>query len=325
MRKTILGLAVALMSSSGFIHSADAQDAYPQKPVTIVVPWSPGGAVDNITRTIQPELEKFLGQSVLVDNRPGATGTIGHAAVGRAEPDGYTITLATNSTYAIAQNFLSPLPFDQQKDFAPIAIIASSPLLLSANAGRDIKDVAGLLELAKKDPGNITYSSGGVGVSSHMAMELFLSVTGTEMTHVPYQGGAPAGTALAGGEVDVAFLDIGASTQFVESGHIVPLAVGSAERSPKTPDVPTLSESSLDGFQAGTTFAFFAPAGTPEPVIAKLHQAIIHVTNDATIRASLEKQGIQITVSTPEELATSVTNEITQWRNLVAERNIKAN
>lgn len=311
-------LSATILSSPVF-----AEDAFPTQPVTIVVSWSAGGAVDLLARIVAPRLEEALGQPVVVENRPGATGTIGHASVARAEPDGHTLVLATNSTYAIAENFLTEMTYSHVDDLAPVAMVAMSPLLLTVNHQLDVDTVGELIAMAKDDPGGLAFSSGGTGTTSHLATELFMSMADVEMMHVPYQGGAPAGTAVASGEVEVAFLDLGAAMQFVNSGLVKPIAVGSRERSPKIEDVPTIAESELEDFLTTTTFALFAPAGTPEHVIGTLHGAVVDTMQDETVRERLELQGVQIAVSSPEELGEGVEAEIRQWRELVEERNIR--
>ena len=321
---SLRSITLAAMVATSPLPAFGSED-YPIRPVTIVVPWSAGGAVDIVARLFQSGLEQSLGQPVIIENQPGATGTIGHASVARAEPDGYTITLATNSTYAIAGNFLPSLPYDHEADFAPIAMLAASPLLLASTPGNDLSSVADVIAVAGAEPGRLAFASGGIGTTSHLAMELFMALAGIDMVHVPYQGGAPAATAVAGGEVDIAFLDLGASLQFIEGGQLDAVAVGSPERSSKLPDVPTIMESGLEGFRSTTTFALYAPAATPQPVIDRLHEAVATAAQQDSVREGLQKIGVVIDVSTPEELRQSAMDETRQWRELIAERGIEDN
>ncbi|WP_415164383.1 Bug family tripartite tricarboxylate transporter substrate binding protein [Ottowia sp.] len=303
--------------------SALAQDAgYPSRPVKMVVAWSPGGATDLLARQVAVELGKQLGQSVVVDNKPGAGGTIGHALVAKSAPDGYTLVLATNSTYAIAEHLYKSLPYKHERDLAPVSLLASSPLILAARTGLPAKNAGDLVALARSQPGKINIASGGAGSTSHLAGELFMALTGTSMTHVPYKGGGPANTAVVAGEVDVAFLDLGVALPFAASGKIKAVGSSGAKRSPLLPEVPTIGESGVPRFESTTTFALFAPAGTPRSITDRLAQAVRASLAEPELRDKLSRQGIDIVASTPDELGRSVATESARWERIIRERHI---
>lgn len=303
--------------------AAQAQSgAYPSRPIKMVVGWSPGGATDLLARIVSSELSLQLGQQVVVDNRPGANGTIGQAQVAVAPADGYTLILATNSTYAIAEHLYKSLPYRHDRDFAPISLLASSPLILAARTTLEARGVEDLLALARKQPGRLNIASGGNGSTSHLAAELFMSLTGVSMTHVPYKGGGPANNAVAAGEVDTAFLDLGVALPFASAGRLKAIAVTGAARSPLLPDVPTVGESGVPSFESTTNFALFAPAGTPRPVIDRLHQAVRTVLAGTELRDKLRRQGVEIVGSTPDELRRAAAAESAKWARIIRERHI---
>ena len=313
-------IAPALFSGSAYAQNATA--GYPARPIKVVVAWSPGGATDLLARTVAIELGKQLGQQVVVDNRPGANGTIGHAQVANAPADGYTLVLATNSTYAIAQHLYKSLPYQQERDLAPIALLAASPLILAVRPGLDVRSVQDLLDLARKAPGKLNIASGGNGSTSHLAAELFMSLTGTTFTHVPYKGGGPATQAVAANEVDAAFLDLGVAVPFATSGRLRAIGVTGNARSAQLPDVPTVSQSGVPAFESTTTFALFAPAATPKPVIDRLAAAVTASMSQPDLRDKLQRQGVEIVNAGPEALAKSVTTESTKWGAIIRDRHI---
>ena len=259
--RSLLALCLwgAVLGSVG-ASSVQAQPAaYPTRPVKLVVAWSPGGATDILARIVAVELAKHLGQPVVVENRPGANGTIGQTQVATSAPDGYTLILATNSTYAIADHLYKNLPYKLDRDFVPISLVAASPLILAASAKLDVKSVKDLIELARKEPGRLNFPTGGNGTTSHLATELFMALTNTSMTHVPYKSGGPATMALVAGEVDAGFVDLGVAMPFVSAGTIKPLGVTGTGRSTLLPDVPAISEAGIPQFEATTKFACSPP------------------------------------------------------------------
>lgn len=296
--------------------------AYPTRLIKVVVAWSPGGATDLLARTVAVELTKQLGQQVVVDNRPGANGTIGHAQVAGAAADGYTLVLATNSTYAIAQHLYKTLPYQQERDLAPIALLAASPLILAVRPGLEVRNVADLLALARKAPGKLNIASGGNGSTSHLAAELFMSQTGVSFTHVPYKGGGPANQAVAAGEVDLAFLDLGVAVPFATSGRLRAIAVTGNTKSSLLPDVPTVSESGVPTFESTTNFALFAPIGTPKPVIDRLATAVHAALATPDLRDKLQRQGVEVVNAGPDVLARSTLAESAKWGAIIRDRRI---
>ncbi len=304
------------------VPAAHAQSNYPVRPVTMVVGWSPGGAVDNLARQLAEQMGAELGQQVIVENRPGANGTIGHAQVAKATPDGYRLILATNSTYAIADHLYDKLSYSHQKDLAPVAMLTSSPLILAVSPQSGVDSLAALIAKAKADPGHLNMASGGVGSSSHLAGELFQDITGIDATHVAYKGGGPATTAVAMGEVDFAFLDLGVAVPFANSGRIRALATSSEARTDLLPDVPTFTEAGLEAFQSRTYFALFAPAGTPDDIIAKLNAAAAAALNKEPMKGRLAAQSIDVIAGSPDELADSVKTEHALWGRIIDERKL---
>ncbi|MBP7565474.1 MAG: tripartite tricarboxylate transporter substrate binding protein [Burkholderiaceae bacterium] len=321
MRRATLALAAASALAATF--ASQAQEAgWPTKPVKMVVAWSPGGATDILARLVSTELGKHLGQQVVVDNRPGAGGTIGHGQVAKSPADGYTLVLATNSTYAIAEHLYKGLPYQHQRDLVPVSGLAASPLILVARQSLPVKNVAELIDYARKNPGKLNIASGGNGSTSHLASELLMSLTQTQMTHVPYKGGGPATTAVAAGEADVAFLDLGVAVPFVTSGRIRGVGVSGASRSALVPDVPAIAESGVPRFESTTNFALFAPAGTPRAIVDRLYAAVRASLAEPELQAKLRRQGVESVGSSPEELARNVAAESALWARIIRERNI---
>lgn len=316
----LTGLAMALMASG--VPSVAAAADYPNKPVTVVVGWSPGGATDLLARNIAVELGKQLGQAVVVENRPGANGTTGHSQAARAAADGHTLLMATNSTFAIARHLYRSLPFDHERDLAPVSLLATSPLIMAVKTGLQANDVADLVALARAKPDALNLASGGNGSTSHLAGELFMALTGTKMTHVPYKGGGPATLAVIGGEVDVAFLDLGVAMPFVAEKRLRPIGVTGEARSILLPDVPTVGEAGVAKFESTTAFALFAPKGTPKPIVERLSQAVQASLQVPALRDKLQRQGIVVIGSGPEELREYTTRESAKWGEIIRTRGI---
>lgn len=302
---------------------ANAQVAsYPSRTIKLVVAWSPGGATDILARMVSVEMSKQLGQQVVVDNRPGANGTIGHAQVASATADGYTLIMATNSTYAIAEHLYKSLPYRHERDLAPVSLLASSPLVLAVRPTLQVRGVADLIDLARKQPGALNVASGGNGSTSHLAAELFLTLAGISMTHVPYKGGGPATNAVAAGEVDAAFLDLGVAVPFATSGRIKAIGVAGAARSPLLPEVPTIGESGVPQFESTTNFGLFAPAATPKAIIDRLSEAVRVALGDKDLRDKLRRQGVEVVGSTPDELRRQTAAESAKWGRIITDRHI---
>jgi len=319
-----LVLACAGLAMLGGAPAARA-DGYPDRPVKWIVPFPPGGAMDSIARTLGESMGKQLGTSFIVENRAGAGGNIGAASVARAKPDGYTILIVANGM-AVNPALYPDLNYDPVKDFAPISLLAVVPNVLVANPARTgAASVQDVIAQAKAQPNHYTYASAGVGTSIHLAGELFLSMAKVEMLHVPYKGSGPAIADLLGGQVDYMFDSITSAKPHIEAGKLRALGVTTAKRSAALPDVPTIAESGLPGYELMPWFAAFAPAGTPPEVVARLNAAMREALADAKVRATLESIGAESIGGSPEELRDHLARETAQWKTLVKERGIKIN
>lgn len=302
--------------------AAGAQTAsYPSQPIRLVIGWTAGGATDILARQLAAHMARQLEQSVVVDNRPGAVGTIAQGEVGRARPDGYTLTLATNSTYAIAPHLIKSLPYGPGA-LAPVSLVGVSPLILAVKPVLDVQGVKGVLEMARKQPGQLNYSSGGNGSTSHLAAELFKDLTHTAITHIPYKGGGPATLAVAAGEVDLGFVDIGVALPLIRAGRLKPVAVSGSSRSPLLPQVPTVEEAGVPRFESATKFALFAPAGTPAAIIERLYEAVRSAQKNDELNDKLRQQGIELVASSPAELGRDASEGFAKWGRLIAERKL---
>ena len=315
---------LAALAVPACVSRAAAQDAYPNRFIKLIVPWPPGGVTDVTARVLANQLTLALGQSVAVENRAGAAGTVGHAVVAQAAPDGYTLLLATNSTYAIAPHLFDRLPYDGDKAFAPIGLVVRSPQMLCAHPAFPAKDFAGFLDhLRMHQPDGVSYASAGPGSSSHLATELMMSMAGLRMLHVPYRGGGPALQALIAGEVNVVFADAVIALPFARAGTLRMLAVSTAERAPLAPEVPTIAESGLQGFQSSTDVALLAPAGTPGPIIERLNRAMVDALRVPQVREPLLAQGAILLGGSPGEFPDYLARESAKWRDVIRARAIK--
>ena len=301
---------------------ANAQD-YPAKPVRLLIPWAAGGSTDSIGRILAQKLNEYTGQQWIIDNRSGATGTIGHALAAKAPPDGYTILLATNSTFAIAPHLYKTLQYDNDKAFMPISLVAISPQILSVHPSLPVKSVKDLIVLAKSRPAQIQFSTAGVGATSHMATELLMNMAGIKMTHVPYKGGGPSAQALIGGETALSFVDVITALPQAQAGRLRPIATSTASRTSLMRELPTIAESGLPGFESVTSFAMFAPAGTSKEVIARVQRELIKALGTGDVKDKLRAQGIDPVGSGPEELVAHQKAEIAKWGKVIREQGIK--
>jgi tripartite-type tricarboxylate transporter receptor subunit TctC len=301
---------------------ADAQE-YPVKSVRVVVPWAAGGSTDSISRILAAKLTEYTAQQFIIDNRAGATGTIGHALVSKAPADGYTIMIGTNSTFAIAPHLYKSLQYDNEASFAPIALLAVSPQILSVHPSLPAKNVKDLIALAKSKPGVLVFSSAGAGSTSHLAMELFMNMAGLKMIHIPYKGGGPSAQALLGGETMLSFVDVITALPFAKAGRLVPLAASTNRRSAMMPELPTIAESGLKGFESSTTFAAFVPAGTSREIIAKLNKELMRALAAPDVKEKLFNQGIETVGGLPEEFVAYNKAETSKWGKVIREQGIK--
>ena len=304
--------------------SAWGQSAWPTRPVKIIVPFAPGGTTDILARAMAPELQKAFGQSFVVENRAGAGGNIGADAVSKSAPDGYTLLMGTVGTHGINKALYSRLPFDPQKDFAPITLVAGVPNVMVVNADKaraaGINTVADFIRVAKASPGKFNMASSGNGTSIHMAGELFKTMSGTFMTHFPFGGSGPALLSLMGGDMDVMFDNLPSSMQLIKSGKLKALAVTSAQRSAALPDVPTVEEAgglALKGFEASSWFGLLAPAGTPPDIVNRIQQEAAKSLGSPAIKEKLLAQGAIPGGNTPQQFGAFINAEHVKWAQVV--------
>jgi tripartite-type tricarboxylate transporter receptor subunit TctC len=294
--------------------TASAQ-GYPAKPVRFVVPYAPGGSTDTLARTIGVKLTDLLGQQVVVDNRPGASGNIGMEIVAHALPDGYTIVLGYIANLAIDPSLYSKMPYDPVRDFAPITQLASSPNVLVAHPSVPVTSFKDLLVKAKQ--GQFNFASAGVGSVGHLTGELLNQMAGVRMVHVPYKGSGQAVTDLLGGHVQLMFSGFSSTLPHIKAGRLRALAVTGAQRSPAAPDVPTIAESGFPGFEATAWYGVLAPAKTPKPVVSRLHDDIVKVLQEPDVKNRLSGLGFEIVGSTPEQFSAYIKSEIKKWAKAV--------
>ena len=297
------------------LHAAD----YPEKPIRLIVPYTPGGTADMLARTLGQKLTESLGQQVIVDNRPGAGGNIGADIAAKAAPDGYTLVMGTVATHAINPYLYPNMPFKPEKDFAPIVLLGTLPNVLVVNPSLPARNVKELIALAKSKPGELAFGSAGNGTSQHLSGELFKKMAGVDMIHVPYKGSAPAVLDLIGGQVQLMFDNLPSSLPQVKAGKLRALAVTSPRRSPALPDLPTLAESGLTGFSITSWFALYAPTGTPAKIVARLNKESAQAIASQDLRQQWTAQGIEPAGGTAEQLAEFRRIEAPKWEKIIRE------
>jgi tripartite-type tricarboxylate transporter receptor subunit TctC len=301
-----------------------AHAQYPTKPVRMVVPYPPGGAVDSFARVLTQQLSEVWGQSVVVENRPGASTMIGAEQVAKSPADGYTLLLTAELTLVTLQHLYEKIPYDTLRDFAPITALVSATQALVANSSLPVKTVNDVVALAKAKPGEVTYGSFGIGSTGHLNMEVFQAMTGTRFNHIPYNGAGPAMNDVVGGHVSLMFAALSIVKGGVDAGKLRMIGVGSDRRSNEFPDVPTISESGVPGFEAKSWFGLVAPAGTPAEIIKKINEDVIKVISDpAFAQQYLAAQGLEPITETPEEFAAFIRAERKKWGKVVRDANIK--
>jgi tripartite-type tricarboxylate transporter receptor subunit TctC len=318
---TIKAAAAAMMlaAASALPASVDAQQ-FPMRPIRLVVGFAPGGATDIAARAVAQKISETIGQLMIVDNRPGASGNIAADSVAKSAPDGYTVYLA-NATIAIPSLFVK-LPFDVTRDFAPVALIGAGPSALVLHPSLPATSVKELVALAKRHPGKLNYASGGTGNITHLAMALFTTMTGVDMVHIPYKGGAPSTVAVVSGEAQLMFSSIASTLSQIQQGRLKAIAVSSVQRSVALPNVPTVSEAGLPGYEASSWYGLLAPAATPRPVIAKLSGEAVKALEGTEVKERLVSQGIEPVGVGAEEFAKYLSAEMSKWARVVKEAGI---
>ena len=305
------------------VPAAAVAQAWPTKPIRLMVPFPPGGSTDIIARIVAQKLAAQLGQGVVIENRGGAGGTLGTAVVAKAANDGYTLVVGTTSTHVVAPSVYQKIEYDPVRDFAPISLIGTTPYLLVVNPQVPAKTLKELVALMKAQPGKLNYASAGVGSTTHLAMEMLKGASNTYALHIPYNGNGPAGSAVIAGQVEILFGSLPAVLPHAKSARVRALAVGTPQRSPSRPEVPTVAESGYPGFDASLWLAIMAPAGTPAPVIDRLHKEIVAAVQAKETSDLLDKNGAEPLTSTPAELAAMIRDGVAKYAKVVKEAGVK--
>ena len=318
MRRHLLSIGLIVTATfASLVPLGVSAQAWPAKPIKIIVPFPPGGSTDNVGRLLSVELGKLLNQTVIVENKGGANGNIGADAVAKAAPDGYTLLLSGVGSNAINYSLYSKMPF-ADKDFAHVSLLATGPNVLVANPDFPAKNFKEFIALAKANPGKYSNASSGSGSSGHLAMELLKQATGIDVVHIPYKGGAAAITDTIGGQIPLLFINQDNALPHVQAGKLRALGVASLERNPVYPDVPTIAESGVPGFSAVSWFGLSAPAGTPKDVVQKLHEATVKAMNMPDIRNRLQAVGFVVVANSPAQFNEFVQSEIAKWSKAAA-------
>ena len=305
------------------IATVASAQSYPNRTIRLVVPFPAAGTTDILARAAAQKLTEAFGQSVVVDNRPGAAGNIGSDLVAKSAPDGYTLLMGTVGTHAINPSLYSKMPYDHVKDFVPVVLVAGVPNVLVVNPALPVNSVADLIKLAKDKPGQINFASSGSGTSIHLSGELFKTMAGVDITHVPYKGSSPALIDLIGGQVQIMFDNLPSALPQIKAGKLRAIAVTSLKRAPVLPDVPTISESGLPGFEASSWFGVLAPAGTPAPIVARINAEVNKWLQSAEAREKLLSQGAEAAGGTPEHFGALIKKDIELWRKVVQKAGVK--
>jgi tripartite-type tricarboxylate transporter receptor subunit TctC len=332
VRASVLSISSLLVSlpaglAAGVAIPAHAQQAaaaaWPSRTVRIVVPFGPGGSADLVARILGQRLTESLGQSVIVENRPGAGAMLGNELVAKSPPDGYTLTIGTLGPFAVNQSLFRKVPYDSQRDFAPVTLTGASSHVLVVHPSMPVKSMMELIALAKQRPGQLSFASSGIGNATHLTGELFKSMAGVDVVHVPYKGGGAAVADLIGGHVGFSFASMPSALPHVRGGKLRALAVAPAQRVPSAPELPTVAESGLPGFSSEDWQGVLAPAKTPQDIVMRLNGEIHKVLGTAEVREKLDAQGFQVRLSTPQQFAELIRSESTKWAKIVKEANIR--
>ncbi|WP_438943673.1 Bug family tripartite tricarboxylate transporter substrate binding protein [Noviherbaspirillum malthae] len=300
-----------------------AADTYPSKPIKWVVPFTPGGAMDTMARTLGEKMSQSMKQPVIIENRPGAGGVVGSTTVAKSEPDGYTMMIVSIG-HAVNPSLYPKLSYDPIKDFEPVSLVGIVPNVLVINPGVKANNVSELVALAKQQPGKLTFASAGSGTTIHLAGELFASMADVDILHVPYKGSAPAVTDLMGRQVDMMFDSVSSAKPYIDSGRLKPLAVTTTKRSSVLPNVPTVAEAGIKGYELSGWYAVFVPAKTPQPVVNRINEELVKALKQPDVKARFAQIGAEPVGSSPAELAKYLKSETAKWSEIVRARNIKA-
>ena len=318
-RRYLLAVTCTTLATAFTAQAAD----YPDKPIRMIVPYPPGGTSDLLARAIAPRLGERLQQTVIIENRAGAGGVIGAQAVARSAPDGYTLVFASIASHGILPVLQKPAPYDAIKDFSPITLVANTPNVLIANIQQPIKSVAELLAAAKAKPGSINFGSTSLGGSPHMGGELLKTMAGIDIVHVPYKGGGPMLIDLMGGQIQVAFDNLPSSINHIRAGKIRALAVTTAKRWPAAPDIPTMAEAGVPGYESGAWFGLLAPANTPKPIVEMLQKHVAAILKLPEVEKMFLEQGAEPVGNTPEQFAKVIASELQKWAKVAAATGVK--
>ncbi|MCC6531087.1 MAG: tripartite tricarboxylate transporter substrate binding protein [Burkholderiales bacterium] len=318
-----LGRALALLLVLSAFGSAASAQAYPTKPLRFVSTYAPGGPVDLTARPVAQGLTQLLGQQVIIDHRPGANGNIGALVVVKSAPDGYTILLTSTSQLTINPSLYSKMPFDTAKDLLPITLISMTPTVLVVHPSVKASTLKELLALARANPGKLRYSSAGNGSTNHLSTELFKMMEKVDVVHVPYKGGGPGLLAVVSNEVDMMIISVPTTVPLIKDGRLRVLAVSAPARIRVLPDVPTMAEAGMPGFETSAGIGLLAPAGTDKAIISKLHASTVKAINTTEIRQRLELQGVELIGNTPEEFTAVIRDETAKWHKVVRAGNIR--
>jgi len=313
------GMALALCAAA---TSASLAQAWPAKPIRLIVPFPAAGATDLFARTLAQKMGERLGASLVIDNKPGAGGAIGSDLAAKAPPDGYTLLLATTSTHSIGPS-LGKLPYDAVHDFTPISHVGDAPSIMVVPNTAPANSVKEWIAYARKNPGKLNYGSTGSGSSNHLSMELFMKMTGVKLAHIPYKGSAPAVTAILGGEIDALFDNVPNVLQQIKAGKMKAIGVSGLQRAVLLPEVPTISESGVPGYEVNVWFGMQVAAATPRPIVDKLNRDIVTLLKEPDVVKRFRDQGVEVVASTPEQFSKLVQSEVLKWTQLVQDANIR--
>ena len=316
-------IVLALLLPCALAGAQAGAQAYPTKPIRLIVAFPPGGSTDIIARIVGQKLGERLNQQVVIDNRGGAGGTIGTEIAARANPDGYTLTMGTTSTHVIAAGAYANLKYDPIKDFEPLTLVATTPYLLVVNPGVKANSLKEFIELAKSQPGKLNYASAGTGTTTQLAMEMLKTAAGIDVVHVPYNGNGPANAATLGGQVQALFGSMPAVLTQAKAGRLRPLAVGTPKRSPSLPDVPSVAESGFPGFDASLWLGFFAPKGTPATILKRLQTELTAIAKSPEMKEQFERNGAAPLTNTPAEFTQLIKAEIGKYTKVIKAAGIK--